>query len=320
MPRPVVLYLLALLLAACGEGSGADAGDVPAPFPDAGDVGGDEVATGDVAAEVVAPASVFEDPSWITDEQGRVLVFHGINVMSAAKGDPERVPRIDASDARRIARDWGFDFVRFLIFWDAIEPAPGAYDEAYFARVEERLDLLHAEGLHVMLDMHQDVYSSVFCCDGAPAWAVRDDGLPFTLQDQWFLNYYQPAVRRAFDNFWDADGPHADLQEHYVGVWLAVVERLGAHPAVIGYDLMNEPSPGSEDDATELLLETPNPDGPHASFDQNKLHPFYQRLIDAIRTVDTERWIWFETRYGAPGNGMPSYLPPLVDPRPSTLR
>ena len=313
------LALLVTLLAACGGGAGgADAG--LADIALAPDVLAD--AAGDAGADAGADAAAapFADPAWFAAEQGRVLVLRGINVISAAKGDPERLARIDAGDARRVARDWGFDFVRFLVFWDAIEPAPGVYDETYLQRVEERLDLLHDEGLWVMLDMHQDVYARKFCCDGAPEWAIRDDDLPFQQREPWFLNYFEPAVQRAFDHFWAAEGPHADLQEHYAGAWVAVAERLGRHPAVIGYDLMNEPHPGSDDDITELLLATPNPDGPHAAFDREKLQPFHQRLIDRIRAVDTEGWIFFEPRYGAPGNGLPSYAPPLVDPRPGPAR
>ncbi len=42
--------------------------------------------------------------------------------------------------------------------------------------------------------------------------------------------------------------------------------------------------------------------------------------IDAIRIVDPDRWIFVEPRYGAPGNGMPSYHPTLEDPRPGSAR
>lgn len=260
-----------------------------------------------------------EDQPFITDDRGRVLILHGMNVMSSAKSDPERMPSIDAEQVRRMARDWGFNFVRFLIFWDAAEPSPGEYDEAYFDRVEERLDWFADEGMFVVLDMHQDVYAARFCCDGAPEWAIRDDGIDFELQPRWFLNYFEPAVQRAFDNFWDAEGEHADLQEHYADLWATVAERFGGHPAVLGYDLMNEPSPGSMNDSIELFG-TENPDGPHPEFDRTRLQPFYQRMIDRIREVDEERWIFFEPRYGAPGNGLPSYLGVLEDPRPGPQR
>lgn len=252
---------------------------------------------------------------YLTGEHGRVLILHGMNVMSASKAAEDRMPPIDEAVVRRMAEEWGFDHTRFLIFWDHVEPSPGEIDQGYLDDVELRLDWFAAHRIHVVLDMHQDVYAERFCCDGAPEWAIRDDGEPFDLQTPWFVNYFQPAVQRAFDNFFLYDqGAHADLQDHYADAWAAVAERFGGHPAVIGYDIMNEPSPGSLTDGEELLGEA-NPEGPHATFDVERLGPMLQRVIDRIREVDGERWIFYESRYGAPGNGLPSYLPPLEDPR-----
>ena len=103
------------------------------------------------------------------------------------------MPSITRDEVRMLAERWGFNLVRFLVFWDAVEPVPGQYDGAYLDRVEQRLDWFHEAGILVLLDMHQDVYARRFCCDGAPEWAIRDDGLPFELQGLQPV----PAVRRA---------------------------------------------------------------------------------------------------------------------------
>jgi endoglycosylceramidase len=254
-------------------------------------------------------------PRFVRDDQGRALIFHGINVSSSAKSTPDRHPVFTEADADRVALDWGFDFVRYLIFWDAVEPTKGRYDQAYLDGVEERLDWFAERGVHVLVDMHQDVYSAEFCCDGAPAWAIEDDGQPFELQAQWFANYFQPAVVAAFDNFWEYEGDHPGLQDAYVEAWKVVAERFRDHPAVIGYDMMNEPHPGSRFDALEALGLRPNKTSPSPGFDRDYLAPFYQRVIDGIRAVDEDAWLFFESRYGAPGNGSPSFLPALDDPR-----
>jgi len=260
------------------------------------------------------------DP-FVRDDQGRALILHGVNASGTAKYDPLRLPWYNRDDVRRMAREWGFNFARFLILWDGLEPEPGQIDEAYLDRIEERVDLLWSGGIRVMLDLHQDLWSIRFGGDGAPDWAIRDDGQPFEPQDQWFENYLQPAVKRCFDNFWAYDqGAHADLQEHYAAAWVAVATRFRDHPGVLGYDLMNEPHPGSAMDPIELLGLRPNPDGPHAAFDRDHFGPFYQRLIDAVRQTDLDKWVFFEPRYGAPGLGMPSYLGPLTDPRPGEAR
>ena len=68
---------------------------------------------------------------YLRDEQGRALVLHGLNVTGSAKDDPRRLPWIEQADAERLSRDWGFNLARFLIFWDAVEPQPGVYDDTY---------------------------------------------------------------------------------------------------------------------------------------------------------------------------------------------
>ena len=277
------------------------------------------VGSADMAAAAPDAAVVPPPPGsdrFVRDDQGGVLILRGINVESAAKSDPERLARITAEDAQRIGRRWGMNLARYLILWDALEPTPGEIDHAYLDKVAVRVDLLWAEGIHVLIDMHQDVYARRFCCDGAPDWAIRDDGEPFELQGLWFLNYLQPAVIRAFDNFWDHDGPHADLQVHYAAAWQAVATRFRDHPGVIGYDLINEPHPGSRFDLGEAVgRQSPEDGGMSRQFDEEDLGPFYQRLVDAVRAVDPDGWIFFEPRYGAPGNGSPSWLPRLSDPR-----
>jgi len=275
---------------------------------------------GDDDPRLGSPAPLPRDPQLIYGRDGRALILHGANVASSAKSDPLRVPVISEAEVLRMGRDFGFNFARYLILWDGLEPQPGSIDSAYLDRIGERLDWFARANMLVMLDMHQDVYAARFCCDGAPAWAIRDDGLPFALQDQWFLNYFQPAVRRAFDNFWDYEGAHPDLQDHYLEAWIAVVRRFKEHPAVLGYDLMNEPHPGSLFDAAEAVGFPPRPNSRSPEFDRTRLQPFYQRAINRIRQEDTDGWIFFEPRYGAPGNGSPSFIGVLDDPRPGDNR
>jgi endoglycosylceramidase len=109
----------------------------------------------------------------------------------------------------------------------------------------------------VLLDLHQDVYAKRYCCDGAPDWAIIDDGQPFQLQNLWSANYLQPAPTRAFDHFWDADGATPELQQHYAAALTALVRRFAGNPDVLGYDLMNEPFPGSDFDVSEALPADP---------------------------------------------------------------
>lgn len=258
-------------------------------------------------------------PRFLSDESGRALILRGTNVESAAKS--EALHRISLTDEeiRFMGREMGFNFVRYLIFWDRMEPEPGRYDESYLDQIVTDIERFHQAGMWVLVDMHQDVYAARFCCDGAPEWAIRDNGEPFELQENWAFNYFEPAVKAAFDNFWaHTDGDHPDLQDHYVAMWRHVANRLKTVPGILGYDIMNEPHPGSDFDTTEILTRAESESS--RDFDRNKLGPFHQRAIDAIRKADNERFIFFEPRYGSPGNGSPSYHEPLVDPREGESR
>jgi endoglycosylceramidase len=262
-----------------------------------------------------APAEPIEEGTFfMRDDAGRVVILHGLNIMSASKGTPDRLPpNFDEADVERYARQWGFNGVRYLILWDGLEPTQGEYNTEYLDAIEERLDWFAANDVAVILDMHQDVYAQYFCCDGAPEWAIEDDDIPFEQLPQWDLNYFTDAVKAAFDNFFDYEGDYPYLQDHYVNVWVEVAKRFADHPAVIGYDIMNEPSPGSALDALDFT-QTP-PDGAAAEFDRTLLADFYQRVIDAIREVDSDSWILYEPRYAAVANGQPSYIRKLEDPR-----
>lgn len=243
---------------------------------------------------------------FITDDQGRILIFHGMNVISAAKSDPLRVGGTTKEDFHRLSNQWGFNAVRLLVFWDGIEPQKGQYEPAYLARLRQRLDWCTQAGLAVILDMHQDLYAIQFGGDGAPDWAVWDDEQPFEYQTPWELNYLQPAVKAAIDNFWMKDKGHPELQDHYVNAVLKVVEALAEHPAVIGIDLYNEPTMASLHGLLNL--------------ERRYLTALQQRIINAIREINNDLWIFFEPSALGPNQGFGSRLGKLKDPRTGESR
>lgn len=255
-----------------------------------------------------------DDPRFITDEQGRALILHGINVSNSAKDDPQRMPWVEKPDVARLADDFGFNFARFLLQWDALEPSPGVYDEQYLDRVAERMRWFADAGIYVVLDMHQDVYGKTdsdgrtpMGYNGAPAWAFLTDGLAFERNPvDWFLSYWQPAIMRAFDNFWDHDD-HPELQDRYAAALAHVAARFEDDPIVLGYDIMNEPWAGTilNGSMTQNL----------AAFDAGPYRAFLERCIAAIRSVDADGWIFFEPRAWGPNSGEASLIGALDDPR-----
>jgi len=179
------------------------------------------------------------------DERGRVRAFHGINVVCKDRS-LGYVYKLSGLALRRL-RELGFNVVRLGVIWDGLEPEPGLYDEEYLGRLEEQVEAFTEHGMYVVLDMHQDLYS-VRYSDGAPEWATITDGLPEPGGAAvWSDAYMSPAVQRAFDHFW-ANDPAPDgrgLQDHFIECWRLLARRFGGRPGVLGYDLLNEPFPGS---------------------------------------------------------------------------
>lgn len=290
-----------------------------------------------LAAAIASPLLGCDHPhqAFLRDEQGRALVLHGLNVSSSAKGPTwhagtpsqpdDGQPWISEADAHRIADDWGFNVVRYLIFWQHLEPQPGVYDDAYLDQVAERVGWLRDAGVYVILDMHQDVYGKrdttgrAIGFNGAPQWATVTDGEPFQFDTtSWAFNYFQPAVMRAFDHFWDYDqGAHPELQDHYAAAWRHVAERFHDVPNVLGYDVMNEPFPGS---SYGFIVPGPLPvqlgdPVKQALWEANQLADFYRRVIASIRQVDGDGWIFVEPSAIGANEGSPAHLPKLDDPR-----
>jgi len=179
------------------------------------------------------------------DQDGRQVILHGVNV------GEKHAPYVSwhtAQDYGRM-REWGFNCVRLLTLWAAIEPQCGQYDEEYLERLDERIAWAKQNGLFVMLDMHQDLWGEKpGWSDGAPVWATLDDGLPHKRGQVWSDAYWMSqAVQAAFDNFW-ANKPGPDgvgIQERFALAWRHVAARYADEPAVVGFDLLNEPFIGS---------------------------------------------------------------------------
>ncbi|MCC6445623.1 MAG: cellulase family glycosylhydrolase [Armatimonadetes bacterium] len=203
------------------------------------------IATLASAPTAAAPGFLTVKGGAFRDAEGRQVLLRGINVVNKEKAARYLGNETEADFAR--FREWGFNCVRLGVIWDGLEPEPGKYDEAYLKGLDERIRWAAKHGLYVFLDMHQDLYSVKYS-DGAPAWATLDEGKPHRTGPVWSDAYMlSPAVQTAFDNFW-ANAPAQDgvgVQDHYARAWKRLAARYARNPAVIGYDLMNEPFIGS---------------------------------------------------------------------------
>nr|MBA3327631.1 cellulase family glycosylhydrolase [Solirubrobacterales bacterium] len=266
------------------------------------------------AAAAVAPAPSFAAPAgaldhagrWITDRDGRVVILHGMNMVYKRPPYHPQAVGFGDDDAAFLARE-GYNTIRVGIVYAAVEPQPGAYDEAYLDRIRETVDTLGRHGIVSLLDFHQDLFNERFQGEGWPDWAVRDDGLPAVPKAGFPGNYLaMPALSRAFDHFWANDpGPGGvGLQDRYAAAWRHVATRFRDHPGVMGYDLMNEPWPGS---AWPTCV---NPAGCPA-FDAT-MRRFVDRTVAAIRQVDADTLVFYEPHVLF-NNGVPTHLGDIGD-------
>ena len=240
------------------------------------------------------------------DALGRDVALRGLNTGGRSKfapflpftvddpGDLEAVrAEADAYFGRLPA--WGLDAVRMPFSWEALEPTPGRYDAAYLARYEVMLDAAADHGLRVVIDFHQDVYASPFCGDGFPPWSIPTPDPPEPTHDcpNWFAAYFgNPDVRESFDRFWsDADG----LRGQYEAMWLAMADAFGDHPAVVGFEPMNEPGWGTMDDLD--------------AFKADVLQPFYTEMAALLRAAAPDVLVFYDGP-GADSSGAGSHFRP----------
>ena len=218
----------------------------------------------------------------LADQRGAQVVLRGVNVnqlgdyYAADPGLPTVQP-LTEQDFVDIAA-MGFNSVRLVLSWSLLEPVNGRIDPAAIDRAKQAVSWAADHGIHVVLDIHQDAWgkgvvapegttcragtSPMTGWDGAPDWASHYDEAPpcqFTGRD------LAPNVLRAFTSFYaDRD----DIQDGLVAVWGRLASEFGGDPAVVGYDLLNEPSFAEQAPLTSGML----------------LGRYYARAIRAIRS------------------------------------
>lgn len=227
------------------------------------------------------------DGARFEDDLGRTVLLRGVNVnqiheyATNAPGFAPTIPLTD-DDLARIAA-LGFDTVRLLVSWSLLEPVPGTIDTTYLATVRHWVEAAAAHDLYVVVDMHQDAWgvavgtpNGTDCpppltpnigWDGAPAWATITDGLTTCRAA---LRELAPAVAQAWTHFYVDEQP-GNVRSHLVAVWGRLAASLADLPNVAGWDLLNEPNPGSITvGAAELAL----------------LGRYQDEALDAIRAAE----------------------------------
>jgi len=237
-------------------------------------------------------------PGWrveggfIRDPEGRAVVMRGINLSGEHKSKPY-LGWHTREDVLRVRDAWGMNALRFVLTWAALEPERDRFDESYLARLEERLDWAAEARLLVVLDMHQDVYGEGFGGDGAPRWSC-DEALYASHKpvSPWYANYASPSVMTCFDRLYQ----QGDARDRFVKAWRHLASRLAQHPAVIGFEVLNEPHWGSAS---------------VWSFERERLQPFYAEVVAAVREA-APGWLAFLEPASSRNLAIPTSLEPFA--------
>eukprot|EP00466_Bigelowiella_natans_P012724 jgi/Bigna1/128443/aug1.6_g3151 len=198
-------------------------------------------------SKVDANISIRVEGNQFRDLKGRQVLLRGVNVSGSAKmpttplgsthlkknlfknvesvdfvGRPFPLDECNAHFRR--LRCWGFNYIRLVITWEAIEHrGPGLYDEKYIKYLREVARIAGENDIYIYVDPHQDVWSRFTGGCGAPAWTLElagfdlqnmgETGACITQQEYdpspdafplmlWPTNLYKLACATMFTLFW----------------------------------------------------------------------------------------------------------------------
>lgn len=142
---------------------------------------------------------------WFYDGSGRSVLLRGVNLGGNSKtpyhpdgsthhpfeDSPNEVsfvgrpfPLNEADEHFSRLRKWGFNCLRLLTTWEAIEHRePGVYDEKYLDYIYEIAKKADQYGFLIFIDPHQDMWSRFTGGDGAPKWTLDLAGFDWELLD-----------------------------------------------------------------------------------------------------------------------------------------
>ena len=74
----------------------------------------------------------------------------------------------------KLLKKWGMNLVRLGVIWEAVETAPGVYNQTYLNEIEKLINNLGTQGIYTMIDSHQDVMSRYACGEGIPDFFAKE--------------------------------------------------------------------------------------------------------------------------------------------------
>lgn len=280
---------------------------------------------------------IWKGGSWFRDEEKRYVLFRGVNFGSRSKLPPYLpIAPLDVHDISKLdlkneiesvksgldlLKNLGFNIIRLLISWKAIEPRPNSNLEEllpegrkYLEYMKVIIDELYARNLYVILDFHQDIANEVYGGDGFPDWAIAIDEehekpkAPTKPDKKWQFKYMiNKSLKETLKSFWENDLTNLDeglknypVRTHLektIGQTVKFFKSLNGglgHPAIIAVEPFNEPHPSTI---------------PKKEFEAKFLVDYYRNVNSEIEKFDKALFIFIEPRVDwimpADSGGMP---------------
>jgi Cellulase (glycosyl hydrolase family 5) len=271
--------------------------------------------------------AIWKSGSWFRDEHGRYILFRGVNFAGRSKLPPYlpisplEIKDLSGFDLKKeiqlakpeldLLKKLGFNIVRLLISWKALEPRPNPNlnellpeGKQYLSHMKQIVDELYSRNIYVFLDFHQDIANEVYGGDGFPDWAVAvgnnnkeyERPIKHPLPDKkWQIKYViNKSLKHTFKSFWENDltnvenglenYPVRTHLEKTIGLTVKFFNSLNnglGHPAVLGIEPFNEPHPGMI---------------PKKEFEVKFLMDFYRKINSEIAKVDNDLFVFIEPR------------------------
>jgi hypothetical protein len=280
---------------------------------------------------------IWKSGSWFRDEEKRYVLFRGVNFGSRSKLPPYLpIAPLDVHDISKLdlkkeieavkseldlLKSLGFNIIRLLISWKAIEPRPNSNLEEllpegrkYLEYMKEIIDELYARNLYVILDFHQDIANEIYGGDGFPDWAIAIDEehekpkAPTKPDKKWQFKYMiNKSLKETLKSFWENDLTNLDeglknypVRTHLektIGQTVKFFKSLNGglgHPAIMAVEPFNEPHPSTI---------------PKKEFEAKFLVDYYRNVNSEIEKFDKALFIFIEPRVDwimpADSGGMP---------------
>jgi Cellulase (glycosyl hydrolase family 5) len=271
-----------------------------------------------------ARKGIWKSGSWFRDEEKRYVLFRGVNFGSRSKLPPYLpIAPLDVHDISKLdlkkeiesvksgldlLKKLGFNIIRLLISWKAIEPRPNSNLEEllpegkkYLEYMKVIIDELYARNLYVILDFHQDIANEVYGGDGFPDWAIAIDEehekpkAPTKPDKKWQFKYMiNKSLKETLKSFWENDLTNIDeglknypVRTHLektIGQTVKFFKSLNGglgHPAIVAVEPFNEPHPSTI---------------PKKDFEVKFLVDYYRNVNSEIEKFDKSLFIFIEPR------------------------